>query len=124
MTRKKELASLSNAEIVNLFERLCIEQYVALERDEISAFNRRHDRIQAIQDELKSRPGDQRRGLMQLFGHSNMQVRLTAAHATLAVDYLAARRELQAVADSKWYPQAGDAGMALDGLDTGFYKPS
>ncbi len=122
MTRKKELASLSNAEILNLFERLCIEQYVALERDEIAAFNRRYDRIQAIQDELKSRPGDQRRGLMQLFGHPNMQVRLTAARANLAVDYAAARRELEAIVEEQWFPQAGDAGMTLYFLDTGEAK--
>ncbi len=118
------LSEFSATELKLLFEKLCIEQYVSLERDEIAAFNRRYPRIQAIQDELKSRPGDQRRVLIQLFGHSNMQVRLTAAHAALAVDYVAARRELQAVADSKWYPQAGDAGMALDGLDTGIYKPT
>ena len=118
------LAKLSAAELTALFEKLCIEQYDALERDEIAAFNRRYDKIQAVQDELKSRPGDQRRVLMKLFGHSNMQVRLTAAHATLTIDYLAARRELQTIADSKWYPQAADASMALDSLDSGFYKPT
>ena len=118
------LAKLSAAELTALFEKLCIAQYDALERDEIAAFNRRYDKIQAVQDELKSRPGDQRRVLMKLFGHSNMQVRLTAAHATLTIDYLAARRELQTIADSKWYPQAADASMALDSLDSGFYKPT
>ena len=119
-----KLKPLSTSELKLLFEQLCIEQYNALERDEIAAFNRRYDRIQAIQDELKSRPGDQRRVLMELFGHRNMQVRLTAAHATLALDALAARRELQAIADSKWYPQAANASMALDSLDSGFYKPT
>lgn len=118
------LKSLSTADLMLLFEKLCIEQYNSLERDEIAAFNRRYDRIQAIQDELKSRPGDQRRVLMRLFGHPNMQVRLTAAHASLTIDYLAARGELQAIADSKWYPQAADASMALDHLDTGFYRPT
>ena len=119
-----KLKPLSTSELKLLFEQLCIEQYNALERDEIAAFNRRYDRIQAIHDELKARPGDQRRVLMELFGHRNMQVRLTAAHATLALDALAARRELQAIADSKWYPQAANASMALDSLDSGFYKPT
>lgn len=118
------LTPLSTDALTRLFEALCIEQYDALERNEIAAFNRRYDRIQAIQDELKSRPGDQRRALMRLFGHSNMQVRLTAARANLAVDYLAARRELQAIVDEKWYPQAGDAGMTLHNLDTGVFKPT
>lgn len=119
-----ELRSLSSSDLKLLFEKLCIEQYDSLERNEISAFNRRYDRISAIQDELKSRPGDDRRTLMQLFGHPNMQVRLTAAHANLAVDYFAARRELQLIADSQWLPQAADASMTLDHLDSGFYNPS
>lgn len=119
-----ELRSLSSSDLKLLFEKLCIEQYDSLERGETAAFNRRYDRISSVQDELKSRPGDQRRILMQLFGHPNMQVRLTAAHANLAVDYLAARSELQSIADSRWYPQAADAGMTLDHLDSGFYKPT
>lgn len=123
MTSSK-LKGLSTSELMLLFEKLCIEQYNALERDEIAAFNKRYDKIQAIADELKSRPGDQRRVLMQLFGHPNMQVRLTAAKDNLAVDYIAARCEIQAIVDSKWFPQAGDAGMTLHHLDTGFYKPT
>jgi len=59
-----------------------------------------------------------------LFGHPKMQVRLAAARANLAIDYIAARRELQDVADSKWYPQAAEAIMALRNIDSGFYRPS
>ncbi len=118
------LKRLSTNDLLLLFEKLCVEQYDSLDRQEYAAFNRRYDRIQAIEDELKSRPGDQRRILMTLFGHPNMQVRLTAARATLAVDYLAARREIQEIADSKWGPQCGDAGMTLINLDNGIYRPT
>lgn len=59
---------------------------------------------------------------MTLFDHPNMQVRLTAARANLAVDYIAARRELQAIVDDEWFPQAGDAGMTLWNIDRGFYR--
>ncbi|HEV7337984.1 MAG TPA: DUF2019 domain-containing protein [Bosea sp. (in: a-proteobacteria)] len=123
MTSSK-LKGLPTNELKSLFESLCIEQYNALERNEIAAFNKRYSKIQEIVDELKSRPGDQRRVLMQLFGHPNMQVRLTAAKFNLAVDYIAARREIQDIVDSKWFPQAGDAGMTLHHLDTGVYKPT
>ena len=61
---------------------------------------------------------------MTLFGHPNMQVRLTAARANLAVDYIAARRELEAIVDEQWFPQAGDAGMTLEHLDSGVYRPT
>lgn len=117
-----DLASLSTDALLRRFEALCIQQYNALDRNEIAAFNRRYDKIQAIEDELQSRPGDQRRVLMQLFGHPNMQVRLTAARANLAVDYAAARRQLEAIVEEQWFPQAGDAGMTLYFLDTGEAK--
>lgn len=117
-----DLASLSTDALLRRFEALCIQKYDALDRNEIAAFNRRYDKIQAIEDELQSRPGDQRRVLMQLFGHPNMQVRLTAARANLAVDYAAARRQLEAIVEEQWFPQAGDAGMTLYFLDTGEAK--
>lgn len=119
-----KLKSLTTEELTRLFEQLCIQQYDAIEGNLIASYNRRYDKILAIQNELKSRPGDQRRVLMGLFGHPNMQVRLTAAHANLAVDYIAARRELQAIVDAQWFPQAGDAGMTLENLDSGFYRPT
>ncbi|MGO4172177.1 DUF2019 domain-containing protein [Bosea sp. TAF32] len=123
MTPSK-LKLLTLEELNRLFEQLCIKQYIALDRNEIASYNRRYDQIRAIEDELRSRPGDQRRILMRLFGHPNMQVRLTAARANLAVDYMAARRELEAIVEEQWFPQAGDAGMTLDNLDSGFYRPS
>jgi hypothetical protein len=123
MTPSK-LKSLAAEELKRLFEQLCIQQYDALEGDAISSYNTRYDQILAIQNELKSRPGDQRRILMSLFGHPNMQVRLTAAHANLAIDYIAARRELEAIVDEQWFPQSGDAGMTLWNLDRGVYQPT
>lgn len=124
MTQQKNLKSLSNAEIVNLFERLCIQQYDAMEREEQARVNCLVWRVHDLEMELKSRPGDQRYELMRLFGHPNMQVRLSAAQANLAVDYASARREIQEIKDSKWYPQAMDAGMTLYFLDIGESKPT
>lgn len=124
MSRNETLRALSNEDIVQRFEQLCIEQYDAMDREELGRVNRLVWRIHALEMELKSRPGDQRRLLRRFFGHSNMQVRLSAAHANLAIDYPAARREIQDIADSKWGPQCGDAGMTLINLDNGIYRPS
>lgn len=124
MKRPDDLRTLSSSEVIRRFEQLCIEQYDAMERDELARVNRVVWRVHALEMELKSRPGDQRRLLMRLFGHPNMQVRLSAARANLAVDYPAARREMQAIVDSKWYPQAGDAGISLENIDSGFYRPT
>lgn len=115
---------MTDSELVDKFEQLCLDQYVALEREEISVYNRRYKIIKAIENELKARDGDRRHLLKKFFGHGNLQLRLTAAHATLAVNYMEARRELELVASSKWNPQAGAAGMALDSLDRGIYRPT
>lgn len=48
----------------------------------------------------------------------DMQVRLNAAKATLAVAPKAARQKLEDIAGSGW-PLAGDAGMSLWNLDRG-----
>lgn len=124
MKREKKIGSLSNAEIVAEFEHLCIEQYNAMERDENNRANRLVWKVHDLETELKSRLGDQRHVLKKLFGHPNMQVRLSAAQANLAVDYIAARQELQAIADSKWHPQAAEASFTLRNIDSGLYRPS
>src|SRR5262249_46404110 len=68
--------------------------------------------------------GDQRRALLPLYDHPNAQVRLKAVKATLAVAPERARRMLEIIADSREYPQAGDAGMTIDALDQGIFKPT
>jgi hypothetical protein len=124
MKRHENLSLLSTEDIVQRFEQLCIEQYDAMDREELWRVNRLVWRIHALEMELKSRPGDQRRPLRRFFGHSNMQVRLSAAHANLAIDYPAARREIQDIANSKWEAQCLDAGMTLINLDNGVYRPT
>lgn len=93
--------------------------------------------IQEIEDELKARGsehsrdlmplashGDQRRALLSLYDHPNLQVRLIAVTNSLALAPEEDRRVLQAIADSREYPQAGDAGMCLRNLDEGIFKPT
>jgi hypothetical protein len=101
-----------------------IDQDKALLRSETTKFNRLYDEMDAIENELKVRNGDQRRALLDLYGHPNAQVRLNAIKATLAVSPEHARRMLKLMADSREYPQAGDAGMTLINLERGIFKPT
>ena len=87
-------------------------------------FNRLFDEMEAVKEELKARDGDQRRALLQLYHHSNPQVRLKAVKATLAVAPEAALRRLKEIAESHQYPQAGEAGMSLFNLEQGIFKPN
>lgn len=48
-------------------------------------FNRLFDKLKGIEDELRAMPGDQRRALEPLYAHPDIQVRLNAAMATLAI---------------------------------------
>lgn len=119
-----KLHAMSTAELVTRFEEIALEQDRALLMDEIAKFNRLYGQMDAVKKELKSRPGDQRRALLTLYDHPNIQVRLKAAEGTLAVAPEAARGLLQSIKDSREYPQAADAGMTLWDLDRGIFQPT
>jgi hypothetical protein len=122
-----KLQDLSVAELVERYTNLGIEQDKAeLEgkTGNISEINRLFKQMQAIENELKGRSGDERRALLQLYEHPNLHVRLKAAKATLAVAPQSARQMIQTIADSRLYPAAGAAGMCLWALDEGIFVPS
>jgi hypothetical protein len=117
-------AKLTPEALVEAYVAIGIEQDQAIENFDTRKFNRLYPRKRAIADELKSRPGDQRTYLVPLLQHPNWQVRMNAANELLAVVPLQARATLQAIADSKHYPHAGHAGMALWALDQGISPPT
>jgi|SRR5688572_19083578 cytochrome c oxidase assembly protein Cox11 len=88
--------TISVAELVQRFAELALQQDYALDGD-VPEATRLFWELEDIEAELKRRPGDQRTGLLALYEHSNMQVRVTAAKATLAVAPQAARAQLQAI---------------------------
>lgn len=121
---KVDLPAMSVADLVQRFAVITREQDMVLLEGCIAKFNKLFEDMKKIHDELKTRPGDQRRALMQLYDFPNMQVRLQAAKLTLAVAPIEARAQLEAIVASKWFPQAGDAGMSLFNLDNGIFKPT
>jgi len=118
-----DLHNATLAEFVDRFAVVCGEQNRALFEDDIAKFNRLYDKIALIRDELKARPGDQRSALLGLFSHPDIQVRLQAARATLAIAPSESRRLIEEIAASHLFPQAGDAGMTLANLDRGVFLP-
>lgn len=111
-------------QLVGLFIELCIAQDQEMLRENISKVNRLYDRIELVKEELKRRPGDQRKELIKLYQHPNMHVRLKAATATLAVVPQAARAQLEEIRAANWQPQSLDAGMCLRNLDAGIFQPT
>jgi uncharacterized protein DUF2019 len=121
--RQSDLGKLSPDNLVERFAEISVAQYNALEADNTAKYNRLFDTLMEVKSELKRRQGDQRKALVSLYGYPNMQVRLNAAKATLAVAPQAARQALEAVAASTWPPQCYDARMCLAALDEGVFKP-
>jgi hypothetical protein len=115
---------MSVEELVKQFADHALQQDEALLDDEISKVNRLFWKLREIERELKTRQGDQRSALLSLYQHPNAQVRVKAMTATLAVAPIQARSALQALANSKEYPAALEAGTTIRGLDRGIFKPT
>ena len=120
MTKRAENMSLD--ELLKSFVEISIAQGEAAEEFRIATVNRLFDRKIRILDELKRRGNDERRILIALYDHPNIQVRLNAAKSTYALNTAAARAVIQAIANSKISPWAGSAGMTLWALDEGIGK--
>lgn len=68
--RRPKLENLSVGELVNRFTEIALEQDDALLKNEIAKFNRLYDQMEAVEAELKRRPGDERRAIVGLLAHS------------------------------------------------------
>lgn len=122
--KRPNLVEMSQSRLVDRFVDICLAQGEALLEDDLKKFSRLFEQMRAIVEELKARPGDQRRALLSLYEHPNLQVRLKAAKNTLAVAPDAAREVLRTIVDSGEYPQAMEAGMSLWNLKRGTFKPT
>ena len=122
MKRGIKLANMTIEQILALYAEVGIAQNAAERKGQIARFNRLADSNSKIIKELMSRPGDQRLALLQLYNHPDIQVRANAARDTWDVAQVESRRKLEELADSKWYPQAGEAGMNLSILEGKFER--
>jgi len=111
-------------ELVERFLSVSLAQYDALYVVDTRKYNRLFTRMVDIRNELKRREADQRRALLPLLDHPNIQVRLKAAITLLAVAPDLARKALERVRDSGILPQSADAEDMLEAVDNGSYVPS
>lgn len=121
--KKPSVAEWSVVELVERFAANRIEQDRAELAGSTALFRPLFDEMRAIQDELASRPGDQRRALAVLLDHPNQEVQLNAAKATVAILPELARATLQLLWSRGHYPQKAEAGMTINALDRGEWKP-
>lgn len=121
--KNSDLDNLTTAQLVERFAALGIEEDKAVFDDDNAKYSRLYWQMDAVKEELKRRPGDERRALLPLFDHPNLWVRLMAAKGTLAVAPEAARKMLQTIEAWGRQPYAGDAGMCLVNLNRGIFVP-
>lgn len=124
LPKRQSLETMTNEQIIARFVDLGVREDMAILMNEISKSNRLYPEKAALIEELKSRPGDQRRLLFALYDYPNKQVQLNAAKATLALDPARARATLEELTVNKLYYQALDAGMYLWALDEDIFKPT
>lgn len=117
------LSKMTEEQLIERFAVIALEQEQAMLHDDNGRYNRLYDKMKDVERELKQRPGDQRRVLLPLFEHENLQVKLRAALATLAVAPKASKSVLQWLSDRNRYPQAADAREILAAVNDGSYVP-
>ncbi|WP_425908861.1 DUF2019 domain-containing protein [Nitrobacter sp. TKz-YC02] len=110
-------------DLVTQFVEIGIAQYHAMYVIDNAKYNRLFAKMNLIRKELQEMPGDQRRALLPLLSHSNVQVRLAAARSLLALYPDLARNALESIRESGTEPQNGEAATAIRRLDEGSYIP-
>ena len=111
-------------QLIAQFLDIALRQHEAMRRNRNSEYNRLFDQMEAVEQELRKRTGDQRRALLPLLDHPNPQVRLKSAIATLSIAPVMARQTLQTISDREEYPEAVDAREMMRALDEGRFIPS
>jgi hypothetical protein len=120
----RKLENLTVDELVQQFIEIAFEQQKAELYDDHRKMRALYWKMDAVRNELRARSGDQRRALLPLLRHGNIQVMLKAALSTLALEPKKARMVLEAISLSQRQPQALEAGMSLRNLDEGVFKPT
>jgi hypothetical protein len=109
--------------LITQFVEIGLAQYDAIYVIDNAKYNRLYKKMERIRAELKEMPGDQRRALLPLLSHSNVQVRLATARSLLALYPDLARNALENIRESGIEPQNGEAATAIRRLDEGVYIP-
>ena len=121
MTIKPSNQIASVQELVTRFLSIGLAQYEAAYVVDTRKYNRLFAKMREIRKELERREGDQRRALLPLLDHPNVQVGMMAAHTVLTISPDLARKACESVRDSEIFPQAADAAGTLRALDEGTY---
>lgn len=120
----RDFRIMENQQLVERFRQHALGQELALWDSNTAKYNRLFDQMQAIESELRNRGLESRKALLVLLDDPNPWVRYKAAHECLAIAHERAMLVICAIAASHLMPVAGYAGMTLERLQSGEFKPT
>ena len=116
----KHLSELSSQDLVQMYEQIVLQQDESFKNERIALFNKQYGDREAIKEELRSRPGDQREMLAALFKSKKSWVCICVARDTFGLNEARSRMHMQYVADHSLGRYRGEARSALGAWDRGF----
>jgi len=127
-------SDMTNDQLAHAFLKISIDEADALGRSKMRVVNKLVKHLQAVEAVLRTRGPEARKvlvplltyqpGSLRLFADQIAQVRLNAAKELLAVVPDQARATLEDLAARGPSFQSGSAGMCLQLLDDGVFKPT
>jgi hypothetical protein len=123
MKSEKKISQMSSDELVRAYEEIVVRQDESFKNSRSAMFNKQFWEREAVSNELKSRPGDQRELLAALFKHPKAWVRICVARDTFVLNEARARMHMQYIAEHAWDPYRGEARSALGSWDSG-HRPT
>jgi hypothetical protein len=121
--KRLDLNALSDEELIRRFTLAARTMGSSVLDSETRQANRMYNLMRAIDTVLRLRGKNARLKLMPLLDDSDRFVRYYAAKKLLGLVPGRARAVIEWNANYWFDAIAGDAGMTLDDLDAGFYKP-
>jgi hypothetical protein len=121
--RQPDLSGLTDDELVKIFALAAKRRGLAVLDSETRQANKMFDRMRSVDAVLRTRGLEARMRLVPLLDHDDRFIRYYAALYLLAVVPARARAIIE-WNHKYWFDAlAGDAGMTLQNLDTGIYRP-
>ena len=121
--KRLDLGNASDDELVECFAMTAKQMGASALDSEVRKTNRMYHLMRFIDSELRARGQEARLKLMPLLDDRDRFVRYYAAQKLLGVVPDRARAILEWNAKHKFDSIAGDAGMLLDAVEKGIYKP-
>jgi len=118
-----DLRAMSDQQLVERFREHALGQESALWDSNTAKFNRLFDRMLAVESELRRRGPEARKAVLVLLDDPSPWVRYKAAHECLAIARERAMMVLHEIVASHLMPVAAHAGMTLENLKSGQFKP-